>query len=70
MYVPLELLSGWVHTVATVNPVTRADRDGGRDFISGSPATAGTAYGIVLTLLLLFAWWAVRGLKAAEAAGG
>ena len=69
VYVPLKLLSGWVHAVATVNPVTPLIETG-RDFISGSPGNAGTAYGIVLTLLLLFAWWAVRGLKAAEAAGG
>jgi ABC-2 type transport system permease protein len=69
VYVPLKLLSGWVHTVATVNPVTPLIETG-RDFISGSPGSAGTAYGIVLTLLLLFAWWAVRGLQSAESAGG
>jgi ABC-2 type transport system permease protein len=69
VYVPLNLLSGWVHAVATVNPVTPLIETG-RDFISGSPGTAGTAYAIVAALVLLFGWWAVRGLKAAEAAGG
>ena len=69
VYVPLALLSGWVHAVAKVNPFTPLIETG-RDFISGSPGTAGVAYGIVAALVLLFGWWAVRGLHAAEAAGG
>jgi ABC-2 type transport system permease protein len=69
VYVPLDLLSGWVHAVATVNPFTPLIETG-RDFISGSPATAGAAYGIAAALILLFGWWAVRGLRSAEAAGG
>jgi ABC-type multidrug transport system permease subunit len=69
VYVPLSLLSGWVHAVATVNPFTPIIETG-RDFISGSPATAGLAYGIAVALLFAFGWWAVRGLRSAEAAGG
>ena len=69
VYVPLALLSGWVHAVATVNPFTPLIETG-RDFISGSPATPALAYGIAVALVLLFAWWAVRGLRSAEAAGG
>jgi ABC-type multidrug transport system permease subunit len=69
VYVPLGLLSGWVHAVAKVNPVTPLIETG-RDFISGSPATVGLAYGIGAALVLLFGWWAVRGLRSAEAAGG
>jgi ABC-2 type transport system permease protein len=69
VYVPLSLLSGWVHAVARVNPFTPLIETG-RDFISGSPATAGLAYGIAAVLVVLFGWWAVRGLRSAEAAGG
>ena len=69
VYVPLDLLSGWVHAVAKVNPVTPLIETG-RDFISGSPATVGLAYGIGAALVVLFGWWAVRGLRSAEAAGG
>jgi ABC-2 type transport system permease protein len=69
VYVPLDLLSGWVHAVAKVNPFTPLIQTG-RDFISGSPATAGLAYGIGAALIVLFGWWAVRGLRSAEAAGG
>ena len=68
VYVPLSLLSGWVHAVAKVNPFTPVIETG-RDFISGSPASAGLAYGIAAALVLLFAWWAVRGLQSAESSG-
>jgi ABC-2 type transport system permease protein len=69
VYVPLSLLSGWVHAVAKVNPVTPLIETG-RDFISGTPADAALAYGIAVALLLAFGYWAVRGLRSAEAAGG
>jgi ABC-2 type transport system permease protein len=69
VYVPLGLLSGWVHAVAKVNPFMPVI-EAGRDFISGSPADAALAYGIAVGLLLAFGFWAVRGLRSAEAAGG
>jgi ABC-2 type transport system permease protein len=69
VYVPLALLSGWVHTVAKVNPFTPLIETG-RDFISGTPADAALAYGIAVCLLFAFGFWAVRGLRSAEAAGG
>ena len=69
VYVPLSLLSGWVHAVAKINPFTPLIETG-RDFISGTPATAGVAYAIAVALLFLFGWWAVRGLRSAEGAGG
>ena len=43
VYVPLDLLAGWLHTVASANPFTPLIETG-RDFISGSPAPAGTTY--------------------------
>jgi len=69
VYVPLTLLSGWVHAVAKVNPFTPLIETG-RDFIAGTPANAALAYGIVVCLLFGFGAWAVRGLRSAEAAGG
>jgi ABC-2 type transport system permease protein len=69
VYVPLSLLSGWVHGVAKVNPFTPLIETG-RDFIAGTPESVLLAYAIAAALVMLFAWWAVRGLRAAEAAGG
>ena len=68
VYVPLDLLSGWVHAVAQLNPFT-ALIEGGRDLISGQDFPALAAYGIAIVLPLLFSIWAVRGLRRAEAAG-
>jgi ABC-2 type transport system permease protein len=68
VYVPLDLLGGWVHGVAQVNPFT-AIIEGGRDLISGQSFAAGVAYGIALALVIAFAAWGVRGLRRAEAAG-
>jgi len=69
VYVPLHLLSGWIHAVARVNPLTFL-LESGRGFISGEPTQVLTAYAIGAGLLLLFATWALRGLRRAEAAGG
>ena len=69
VYVPLDLLAGWVHAVAKVNPFT-ALIEGGRDLISGQSFDALIAYGIAVGLAAAFAVWSVRGLRKAEAAGG
>ena len=68
VYVPLKLLSGWIHAVAVVNPVTRV-LEAGRSFIAGSPTEVAAAYGSALGLALLFSLWALGGLRKAEAAG-
>jgi ABC-2 type transport system permease protein len=68
VYVPLDLLSGWVKAVAHVNPFT-ALIEGGRDFISGGDVRVWLVFGVALALLALFAVWGVRGLRRAEAAG-
>ena len=69
VYVPLDLLSGWIHAVASVNPTT-ALFDAGRDLISGSPEGVGLAFAIVAGLIAAFSLWALRGLRRAEAVGG
>jgi ABC-2 type transport system permease protein len=68
VFVPLELVGGWVHTVAQVNPIT-AIVEGGRDLISGQSFPVAVAFGLALALPLAFSVWAVRGLRRAESAG-
>ncbi|MET0558638.1 MAG: ABC transporter permease [Solirubrobacterales bacterium] len=68
VYVPLSLLSGWIHAVASVNPVT-ALLEAGRGFISGDPAVVALALAVGATLPIVFALWARGGLRRAEAAG-
>jgi ABC-2 type transport system permease protein len=68
VYVPLDLLSGWIHAVASVNPVT-ALLEAGRGFISGDPVLVATSFAIAAGLIALFTLWARGGLRSAEAAG-
>jgi ABC-2 type transport system permease protein len=68
VYVPLSLLSGWIHAVASINPVT-ALLEAGRGFISGEPTVVALAFTVAVVLPVLFALWARGGLRRAEAAG-
>jgi ABC-2 type transport system permease protein len=68
VYVPLNLLEGWIHGVATVNPITPLLEEG-RGLISGDPTRTLLSFAIALGLVGGFALWAARGLKRAEAAG-
>jgi ABC-2 type transport system permease protein len=68
VYVPLDLLSGWLKAVATVNPLTRLV-EAGRSLIAGAPDQVALAFGLAALLVLGFAVWARRGLRRAEAAG-
>ncbi len=68
VYVPLGLIEGWLHAVASVNPLT-AIVQAGRSLISGAPEDVGLAFAVAGALACLFAAWAIRGLRKAEAAG-
>jgi ABC-2 type transport system permease protein len=68
VYVPLTLLDGWMHTAARLNPVSYL-LEAGRSLISGGPTHVALAFGLSLLLGVLFTTWAMRGLRAAEAAG-
>jgi ABC-2 type transport system permease protein len=68
VYVPLDLLSGWIHAVASVNPVT-ALLEAGRGFLAGDPTVVALAFTVAITFPVLFALWARGGLRSAEAAG-
>jgi ABC-type multidrug transport system permease subunit len=69
VYVPLDLLSGWIHAIATGNPITYF-LEAGRGFISGDPIHVGLAFLVALGLGAAFLLWALRGMRSAEAAGG
>jgi ABC-2 type transport system permease protein len=65
VFVPLDLLRGWVHAVASVNPFT-ALLDAARSLLAGSTDGVALAFAIVAPLAALFVLWALRGLRAAE----
>ena len=68
VYVPLDLLQGWIHSVAKVNPLTFF-LESGRGFIEGRPTQVGAAFGAAAVMLVVFALWARTGLARAERAG-
>jgi ABC-2 type transport system permease protein len=65
VYVPLDLLQGWIHAAAKLNPVTYF-LAAGRGFISGDPTDVVLAFGLLAALVLVLSTWALRGLKRAE----
>lgn len=67
VYVPLGLLKGWIHAVASVNPAT-AFLEAGRGLISGVGQHTLLAFACAVALILLFAVWSFSGLRAAERA--
>jgi ABC-2 type transport system permease protein len=68
VYVPLGLLTGWIHAIATVNPATRF-LEAGRSLLAGDPQEVLLAFGVAIGVVALFTVWAVRGLRSAERAG-
>ena len=68
VYVPLDLLRGWIHAVATVNPVTRL-LEAGRSLLAGTPREVAIAFAAAVAMALLLVVWARLGLRSAERAG-
>ena len=68
VYVPLELLDGWIHAVASVNPATFL-LEAGRGLIAGDPVEVAAAFAVAVAAVGLLGLWALRGLRSAEAAG-
>jgi ABC-2 type transport system permease protein len=68
VYVPLSLLSGWIHAVARVNPATAA-LEAARGLLAGTPVKVALAFGLLAAGSALAAVWARRGLASAERAG-
>jgi ABC-2 type transport system permease protein len=67
VYVPLDLLQGWIHAVAKVNPYTLILEEG-RGLLAGQ-AGHPSAFLLAFGLVGLFMVWALRGLRSAERAG-
>ena len=68
VYVPVHLLTGWIHGVARYNPVTVA-LDAGRGLLAGSPIKVALAFALLAGAALVLAVFARRGLASAERAG-
>ena len=68
VFVPLNLLTGWIETVARLNPFT-AILDASRSFLVGDPQNVLPAFAISAALILALSLWAVLGLRSAEKAG-
>ena len=68
VYVPLPLLTGWIHDVASVNLVTDV-LEAGRGLLAGSPVKVALAFGGLAIAGVLTAGFARRGLASAERAG-
>jgi ABC-2 type transport system permease protein len=68
VFVPLNLLSGWLETIARLNPFTTI-LDAARGFLAGTPTSVLPAYAIGVALVAVFALWAVYALRRAEKAG-
>jgi ABC-2 type transport system permease protein len=69
VFVPLELLEGWLRSVATINPVTALLR-ASRGLLADTPGDVGIAFVTVAGLIVVLAAWALTGLRSAERAGG
>lgn len=67
VWVPYDLLTGWVHTAATVNPVTLV-LEAGRGFLAGQPTKVLPAFLIVVLFVSISLLWARGGLRSAERA--
>jgi ABC-2 type transport system permease protein len=65
VYVPLGLLQGWIHSVASINPAT-AFLEAGRGLISGVHDHTGLAFACAVGLIALFSVWLLSGLRSAE----
>ena len=69
VYVPVDLLESWIHSVAQLNPLTPIV-EAERSLLAGSPEGIGVAVLAALGMIAVFTVWAVRSLRSAEAAGG
>jgi ABC-2 type transport system permease protein len=68
VYVPLSLLTGWVHAVSRLNPTT-AVIESGRGLLAGSPAKVALSFALLAGGAAVLALLARRGLASAERAG-
>ena len=65
VWVPYDLLTGWVQGAASVNPVTLV-LESGRGFLAGDPTEVLPAFAVALVLAAVTVLWARGGLRSAE----
>jgi ABC-2 type transport system permease protein len=65
VWVPYDLLTGWVQAAAAVNPLTLV-LEAGRGFLAGDPTKVLPAFAVVALLLATSLLWARGGLRSAE----
>jgi ABC-2 type transport system permease protein len=65
VWVPYDLLTGWVKAAASVNPLTLV-LDTERGFLVGDPTKVLPAFGVALLLIAVSVLWAHGGLRSAE----
>jgi ABC-2 type transport system permease protein len=65
VWVPYDLLTGWVQAAASVNPVTLM-LESGRGFLAGDPTEVLPAFAVTLVLAAVTVLWARGGLRSAE----
>jgi ABC-2 type transport system permease protein len=68
VYVPLDLLEGWIEAVASLNPTTYL-LETGRGFMAGDAPHVLGAFALAIGMGVAFWTWAFLGLRKAEAAG-
>jgi ABC-2 type transport system permease protein len=65
VWVPYDLLTGWVQGAASVNPLTLV-LESGRGFLAGDPTEVLPAFAVALVLAAVTVLWARGGLRSAE----
>ena len=65
VYVPWDLLVGWIHAVAGFNPLT-AIMNAARGFLAGVPHHSGLAFAAGAGMVALFSLWALTNLRRVE----
>jgi ABC transporter DrrB family efflux protein len=68
VYVPVPLLTGWIHDVASVNPIT-AVLEAARGLFAGTPVKVAIAFAALAAGAAVMGVFARRGLSSAERAG-
>jgi ABC-2 type transport system permease protein len=66
VYVPRDMLQGWIEFASEINPAT-AVLESGRSLMAGDPFHVALAFGAALGFAVLLAVFARRGLRKAEA---
>ena len=67
VWLPYDLITGWVHAAASVNPMTRF-LETERGFVAGDPVHVLIAFALAAALVGAALIWARGGLRSAERA--